>query len=146
MITAYIDGNDELITSGTIEPGDIFPGACCPGHNWEVAAILVDILGFCHNPDCRQKCDCDEGPCYLDGVSIMDADDLAESVIEARNNFIEWYYYEFAAVSADQFNYHCESAHGADFEVCPDPDCQKAFQAEKMVIGQARAWAEVGVR
>lgn len=68
MLTAKINNDPksdragELITTGQIEVGDIYPGLCCAGYNWEVVLIFPNdtpayhsIWGTCQNPACTGK-------------------------------------------------------------------------------------------
>lgn len=57
--------------------GDIFPGFCCPGFDWEVVLVLCSVWGRCHNPECDKNSCCPDDPdCPFVGVSHFDEEDL----------------------------------------------------------------------
>jgi hypothetical protein len=84
MIQAHFEG-DEIIYTGIVSEGDVYPDLCCVGWGWEVAVIFLasyrgnqSIWGVCENPDCPEY-QADIGPddAYR-GVSSILQDDLAE--------------------------------------------------------------------
>lgn len=53
MLQAHLEDNEnEIVTTGQVEAGDIYPDFCCSGFDWEINSILYSIYGTCHNPDC----------------------------------------------------------------------------------------------
>ena len=57
-------------------------GMCCPGHEWEVSAILDSVWGNCSNPDCPAY-DMTIGPDdHYRGVSYKDVYDIAEWMLD----------------------------------------------------------------
>ncbi len=62
--------------------GDKILGMCCPGHEWEVSAILDSVWGNCSNSDCPAY-NTSIGPDdYYRGVSHKDVYDIAEWMLD----------------------------------------------------------------
>ena len=92
MLKARFDG-DDLVTEGAVEVGDVYPGFCCAGHDWEAALVFADssgedasVWGACHNPECpvvdAEFTDHPEDDMYR-GVSNYCLEDLAEKLADA---------------------------------------------------------------
>lgn len=84
MLTAEIK-NDELTWRGVVEGGDIYPGYCCPGYDWEVVLTFPDdnpnyisVWGRCQNPDCPDYDGTEDDP--YRGVSNIMLEDFAENL------------------------------------------------------------------
>ncbi len=119
MLKAQWD-SPEIITEGEVQDGDKYPDFCCKGHAWEVRKIFpwalhegyTEYWGRCDNPDC---------PNYEKGIG---PDDPYRGVGHiCLEDFREW----LADESTRIYNEHCSAAvdHGADFEVCKHPGCQR---------------------
>jgi hypothetical protein len=87
MLTAHFDG-DELVTEGAVEVGDVYPGYCCAGHDWEVVLAfgeLSSVWGVCDNPECPvvwdEFADRPEDDMYR-GVTSVCLEDLASKLAE----------------------------------------------------------------
>lgn len=100
MLSAIIV-NDEIETTGEVEPGDVYPGVCCAGWGWTALHVFPDprpeynsVWGQCDNPACPDPV-CVEhdhstgtGPehcaaCADRGISSMMQEDLAEKLATA---------------------------------------------------------------
>lgn len=72
-----------------IEVGDIYPGLCCAGYNWEVSLIFPgsipaynSIWGTCSNPACTGKDG--TGTEHYQGVSNWLQEDFEERLASAE--------------------------------------------------------------
>ena len=87
MLSATFNG-DEILSTGEVAVGDVYPGFCCDGHGWEVSVTFtqlddVIIWGVCLNPECP-KFQPELGPVDdpYHGVSNTLQCDLAEWLAE----------------------------------------------------------------
>lgn len=65
-----------------VETGNIYPGLCCTGYDFEVALIFPDsIWGTCRNPACTGRDG--RGTDHFQGVSNWSQEDFEELVSEA---------------------------------------------------------------
>ena len=55
---------------------------CCQGYGWRVILIVGDCLGICDNPECPQKCGCNDPSCVYDGMSFRCEEDLIAGLDE----------------------------------------------------------------
>lgn len=74
--------NDDIGIEGEMQVGDKVMGMCCPGHEWEVSAILDSVWGNCSNPDCPAYDMSIGADDHYRGVSYKDVYSIAEWMID----------------------------------------------------------------
>ena len=75
---------NEMVITGEVVAGDIYPDLCCAGHNWTVVLILASAWGQCSNPDCTAGVEPGSDDGYYRGVSHYCVEFIAEKLLDGQ--------------------------------------------------------------